>query len=206
MSAPARAPTRWRGRVGGPYPVESVLPLLFAGETALLDGFRVKFGSTRLQTFVKGRACVHCGLAGSFFTLDQDFGGGIHLNLYATAADGAEVLMTSDHIVPRSGGGADKDPANRQPLCEPCNTRKDSFQDPSPGDVSFGVYSIPTPLRKATGPVTLEELRAWIERRRQFVNEIGMVLWPKSTCTCGANHTYDNPGCEICDREIGGEG
>jgi 5-methylcytosine-specific restriction endonuclease McrA len=44
------------------------------------------------------------------------------LNLYAIK-DGLEVLMTSDHIIPRSKGG----PTileNLQPMCHICNGRK----------------------------------------------------------------------------------
>ena len=43
-----------------------------------------------------------------------------HFNLYALDADGNEVLMTKDHIVPKSKGGEDKG-INYQTMCYPCN-------------------------------------------------------------------------------------
>lgn len=85
--------------------------------------YRVRLGSMRLQTFTKGLSCVDCGIEGSVFYLDIDNGGAAHLNLYAVV-DGKEVMMTSDHIIPKSKGGSDRDLRNRQPMCEPCNRRK----------------------------------------------------------------------------------
>ena len=42
------------------------------------------------------------------------------LNLYAINCDGALVLMTRDHIIPRSLGGTDST-QNLRPACMPCN-------------------------------------------------------------------------------------
>lgn len=46
-----------------------------------------------------------------------------HLNLYAIDENGKEVLMTKDHIIPKSKGGAD-DISNYQTMCERCNEAK----------------------------------------------------------------------------------
>lgn len=46
-----------------------------------------------------------------------------HFNLYANAPKGGTVLMTKDHIVPRSKGGRDC-MANYQPMCVKCNNKK----------------------------------------------------------------------------------
>jgi hypothetical protein len=85
----------------------------------------VKFaGSIRLRMFAaKGTECVCCGRQGSFFALEYRTLATPHLNLYTE--DG--VLMTMDHIRPRSKGGA-HNLTNLQPMCEPCNAAKaDTF-------------------------------------------------------------------------------
>jgi 5-methylcytosine-specific restriction endonuclease McrA len=46
-----------------------------------------------------------------------------HLNLYAVTETGERVLMTKDHIVPRSRGGANQH-ENYQTMCIICNQQK----------------------------------------------------------------------------------
>ena len=86
-----------------------------------------KFRGWRLSTFVrKGHVCVRCGREGSHFYVERhpnETQGGKHLNLYAVDPDGTEVLMTVDHIVPKSLGGSN-DLSNLQPMCMPCNQEK----------------------------------------------------------------------------------
>jgi hypothetical protein len=92
----------------------------------ILSKFNVNI-TPRLLTFkVDGIKCHHCGLEGSFFALERfEKDGSPHLNLYATK-DGKEVLMTSDHIIPKSKGGINN-VSNRQCLCEKCNNKKGSI-------------------------------------------------------------------------------
>ncbi len=118
------AGVRWHKRLTRPFILQEIVPLLEKGERTTLNGYGVNFGTSRLQTFMKGTGCVSCDLVGVFFVFEQDFGGGVHLNLYAIDKSGREVMMTSDHIRPRSRGGAPKDLMNRQPMCEPCNSKK----------------------------------------------------------------------------------
>jgi len=49
--------------------------------------------------------------------------GSYHFNLYAIDKNGDEVLMTKDHVIPRSKGGPDK-VENYQTLCTKCNSKK----------------------------------------------------------------------------------
>ena len=92
------------------------------------DGFSVNIHSKRLQTFkFKGIRCAKCGIEGSYFSVDR-FGrvrpdSPPHLNLYAVNEFGHSVLMTHDHIIPKSKGGADE-LYNTQTMCVNCNVEK----------------------------------------------------------------------------------
>jgi hypothetical protein len=80
--------------------------------------------------------CQSCGLIGNMFLLERNvikragykMDETPHLNLYHFRGDDYNrkenwVLMTSDHILPRSRGGSDHY-SNRQCLCFTCNNRK----------------------------------------------------------------------------------
>lgn len=85
--------------------------------------FNVK--SLRLDTFrEKGLVCVTCGNSGAYFSLESQVGAvgdnaKPHLNLYSI--DG--VLITKDHIFPKSKGGKDHI-NNMQTMCYYCNQKK----------------------------------------------------------------------------------
>lgn len=74
--------------------------------------------------FTKGYKCAKCGLEGSFFALEKNTpeDGRYHLNLYAKK-DEEEILMTKDHIIPRSRGGKNS-LDNYQTMCTICNCKK----------------------------------------------------------------------------------
>lgn len=86
------------------------------------DGaYRVKMN--RAKVFhKKGITCINCGVTGSYFALEQDKGGGIHLDLYGLFGE-EEVLITIDHIIPKSKGGLNK-MINFQTMCKICNESK----------------------------------------------------------------------------------
>jgi hypothetical protein len=110
-------------------PVEDVLPLILKAETpgqrAMLLGNSVSIASTRLRCFaLKGTACSCCGLQAKYFALEKAPNQvPFHLNLYSIDKDGAEVLMTRDHVHPQALGGHNGI-KNSQTMCFPCNQRK----------------------------------------------------------------------------------
>lgn len=122
--APAKEPkVKSKQRRVKTFTIEEIMPLIKGNRPSPLCEYLIKFDSTRLQTFRKSTSCAHCGLEGAYFALDIDKGGGWHLNFYATNSAGVEVMLTSDHIVPRSRGGRNW-LSNRQTMCQPCNAKK----------------------------------------------------------------------------------
>lgn len=93
----------------------------------IADGITVKMESQRYQVFFEhGTDCVKCGLKGAYFWLEQckgNPGSAWHFNLYGVRDDGTEILMTKDHIVPKSKGGKNH-LSNYQPMCARCNATK----------------------------------------------------------------------------------
>lgn len=101
-------------------------PLLLATWEREYAGYKVWITSLRYQVFAaKGLRCAHCGIEGRYFALERDLGskGRCHLNLYALNLSGEEVLLTKDHILLKSQGGADR-LENLQPMCVRCNKEK----------------------------------------------------------------------------------
>lgn len=96
------------------------------------DGDMIGMGSQRYQVFkYKGTTCVCCGLKGSYFAKERQRNvETYHFNLYGINEDGLEVLMTKDHIIPKSKGGKNE-LENYQPMCTICNREKaDKMPEP----------------------------------------------------------------------------
>jgi hypothetical protein len=114
--------------------------------------FKVKVSSDRLECFKRNHKCVSCKCIGSVFLLQSHIVGSSHsvnclidncewcairqnrnqspgmmaaphLNMYHVGARGGLVLMTKDHIIPRSKGGSDHID-NLQTMCSKCNSKK----------------------------------------------------------------------------------
>jgi hypothetical protein len=82
--------------------------------------YTVRLGSHRLLLLKDNRKCVSCGREGTHFRMERDIGHiDPHMNLYSD--DG--ILMTKDHVVPKSKGGANS-LNNYQTMCEICNSLK----------------------------------------------------------------------------------
>ena len=90
-----------------------------------INGETINMSSLRLLTFKdKGVDCVSCSTKGKFLALERNYSESVyHINLYGIDSEGKEVLMTKDHILPKSKGGADKI-ENMQTMCIICNGEK----------------------------------------------------------------------------------
>jgi len=105
-------------------------------------GKKVKMGSHRYELFKnKGTTCIKCGIKGEFFALEKqkqpNFHKGselpindrYHFNLYGYNEKGEEVMLTKDHIIPKSKGGSNT-LDNYQTMCSLCNWSKgDSYEE-----------------------------------------------------------------------------
>lgn len=90
------------------------------------EGITVRTNSQRYAVFHKDLKCSCCGIEGKYFALEKvtkQPGKNFHFNLYAIDENGNEVLMTKDHIIPKSKGGEDI-LSNYQTMCVNCNTAK----------------------------------------------------------------------------------
>ena len=90
------------------------------------DGDLIKMNSQRYILFArKGVTCVTCGLKGKYFRKERNMcDKTYHFNLYAVRKeDGAEILITKDHIISRSNGGKNMQ-NNYQVMCSICNNEK----------------------------------------------------------------------------------
>jgi len=91
-----------------------------------IEGELVNCNSDRYKCFfTHGMTCVECGVVGTIWALERvHTTKRYHLNLYGITADGKEVLMTKDHIMPKKFGGKDH-LDNYQTMCIVCNNAKD---------------------------------------------------------------------------------
>ena len=99
-----------------PYILELITPVF---RERLFEGFCVKVGTLKLQTFKKSIQCACCGRKGIVFKLEASSECCAHLNLYSTEG----ILMCTDHIFPLSKGGPHR-LFNTQTMCEICNREK----------------------------------------------------------------------------------
>lgn len=103
------------------------------GGSVIIEGYEVYKRSMRYKTFIeKGYKCACCGRVGAYYALECNEGSNdkrAHFNLYSED----DVLMTKDHIFPKSKGGKDAI-ENMQTMCTVCNSEKGSK---IPEDCSF---------------------------------------------------------------------
>lgn len=112
----------------GELSVEDVLKAIAEGRPIEYLGETCYTHSTRLLTYhVHGTKCIvpGCCINGEFFAVERAWkptSSRYHLNLYAVH-EGKEVMMTSDHKIPKSKGGINHI-SNRQPMCYLHNSGK----------------------------------------------------------------------------------
>lgn len=90
-------------------------------DTHIFDGETVAMQSHRYHCFKeRGTTCIACGIEGTHFRLERAGNAKrYHFNLYTDSGR----MMTKDHIVPKSKGGANHID-NYQTMCYKCNNRK----------------------------------------------------------------------------------
>ena len=118
----------WKGCSRRLYPVQYHCPGKWTEDGGLfVEHVTVPMGSHRYQLFAeRGVVCERCGLQGKFFALEKFpsvAGHRYHFNLYGYDKNGKEVMLTKDHVHPRSKGGPSR-LENYQVLCERCNRHK----------------------------------------------------------------------------------
>lgn len=87
--------------------------------------YQVRMDSSRYFVFRENIKCSACGLEGTKFCLEKNLGDTApHFNLYAVE-NNRNILMTKDHIYPKSIGGGETH-SNFQTMCTICNNLKGS--------------------------------------------------------------------------------
>jgi hypothetical protein len=110
----------------GEIPVADVLPFAGKGKNPkdfVVQGvtYSLRLTSIRYQVFQQSQTCAACGVIGTILMMDKHpWDKSPHFNLYHQRKDGSLVLMTKDHIVPKSHGGKN-DLENLRTMCMPCN-------------------------------------------------------------------------------------
>ena len=119
----------------GIVPLEQVFDNM--GGVIVVAGKEVSVRSKRYKCYARnGVKCVRCGIEGSYFAAErardtvmvQVVNPKYHLNLYHKTESGGEIMLTVDHILPRSRGGMDV-VENMQPMCVICNTAKGNLTE-----------------------------------------------------------------------------
>lgn len=88
---------------------------------------RINPDSRRIKMLIDGRMiCADCGIKANHIYIERhvnDLLADYSFNVYGINAGGLEVLMTWDHVLPKSLQGSDHE-ANSQCMCSECNVKK----------------------------------------------------------------------------------
>lgn len=118
-------------RSGNGIPAGSIIDTLKdiqpgGNEYSIINGDPVKITSQRYPVFQRNQKCSspNCDRVGTVFYKEKSgMAKAFHLNLYSIDENGCEVLMTKDHIVPKSKGGPNIQ-SNYITMCTICNSKK----------------------------------------------------------------------------------
>jgi 5-methylcytosine-specific restriction endonuclease McrA len=115
------------------FPVDEIIALITDEEERrdfIVDGntYSIRMNSDRYLLFRQSRCCAACGIEGTKMILDLSPGdySSPHFNLYAEE-NGKLLLMTKDHIIPKSRNGSDE-MSNFVTMCHSCNNLKGNFE------------------------------------------------------------------------------
>lgn len=123
--------TDTNGRIKlGVYTITEVFKYIDAsprhGQKVDFHGHDMHMRCPKLLSFrYNGIRCVRCGSIGAFFCKEHYGTNNPHLNLYSFDNYGQPMLMTRDHIRPKSKGGTNH-LYNSQTMCTNCNNKKDN--------------------------------------------------------------------------------
>ncbi len=112
----------------GSYSISRILNLVAQSKSCLgsrlIDDVVVRVDTKLLKLFLYGgTACAVCGIKAKHFVIERkDYASPWALSLYAIK-NGKEVVMTKDHVIPKSRGGKDNH-SNLQVMCIDCNQQK----------------------------------------------------------------------------------
>ena len=156
----------------------------------------VKMYSQRYQVFkTKGTKCVKCGIEGTFFALErgahnQQNTDRYHFNLYGLNELGEEVLITKDHILPKSKNGKNS-VENYQPMCIHCNGIK---SDRYEGD---GMSETNKTTRKLASIQTIKEVK-----EHPNADKLDILTFQNIGWQCVSKKDEFKPGDTCCYFEI----
>ncbi len=121
--------------------------------------YNIRMNSDRYKLFKISPSCCACGLIGTKFILQHKTGENLsHFQFYGEE-DGRDVLMTRDHITPKSYGGED-DLSNYATLCYICNQIKGSLP------LSYQSVNELRELQRNKERLTTQELRKRMAKSR----------------------------------------
>jgi 5-methylcytosine-specific restriction endonuclease McrA len=129
------------------YPIEQVLELINSTSQVsnklikFDDKYDIKLNSQRYSLFKRdGVTCVSCGIVGQYFALEKHLKTQCtrpHFNLYGINKCDEEIMLTKDHIIPKSKGGLNA-LSNYQVMCAECNNFKANFKDYT-GEIGYRI-------------------------------------------------------------------
>jgi len=106
------------------HTVDEIFDLIRKGQQTMPE-YKASLSTAKMRNFFHhGVKCKNCDVKGNVFRLQRySDARNWHLNLYQVSSGNPDILITMDHVIPKSKGGI-KDINNIQPLCSPCNNLK----------------------------------------------------------------------------------
>jgi hypothetical protein len=114
--------------------IDEVFSAIKENRELVFAGRPMQYSVRVLTYFAHGVDCIckGCTVKGAYFAVERQINRktglpntlSYHLNFYGLNEDGEEIMMTSDHKMPKSQGGSLNGLHNRQPMCTICNCEK----------------------------------------------------------------------------------